>query len=101
MYYRAVVHYCASAQKNLTVIQWEKAQVEAVELHLVSVDAGTHHLRSVNERFQFSRHVRKELQEAILIHVIKVNSILERIRILKRCVLKSLNIHRVGKGFKN
>lgn len=95
-----MIHYCASAQKNLTVIQWEKALVEAVELHLVSVGAGTHPW-SVNERFHFFRHVRKELQEAILIHVIEVNSILERIGILKRCILKSLNIHPVGKGFKN
>lgn len=74
--------------------------MEAIELDLLSVGAGTY-LQPVNERFQFFGHIRKELQRAILILVIEVNSILERIRILKRYILQSLNIHPVGIGFKN
>lgn len=82
------------------MIQWEKAEVEAVALERVCIGAGTH-VQSVNERFQFFRHVRKELQEAILILVVEVNSILERIRILKIYVLISLNICPVGIGYKD
>ena len=48
--------------------------MEDVELDLVSVGADTY-LRPVNERFQFFGQVRKELQQAILILVIAVNSI--------------------------
>lgn len=79
-----VIQYCASAQKKSHGDFSGRAQVE---LDLVFVTAGTH-LQPVNERFQFFGQVRVESQHAILILVLEVNSILERIRILKRYVIK-------------